>query len=286
MNQNVARIGACAVLAWGALWGSAAGQTATPSPAASPRPSPAAFIARAHADVSVTRNSDSTVGARADAAIYQRGNLTRIDLLSLTASALPIPPLHFTAVLDGRARTVTLWNDQTRRYFVAHVNVGATPTPAPKATNAPGWLFDRRSPFADLDVLEFDLKMTGHTTTAGIPTTGFSTDLTVRKKGSTAPVRITGTAQLSDDYGGFPMAISLAFASAQGANKLSIDYAIDALNLTPPPASAFRLPRGYTKASSPFGVILGSGAPGPVAPIAIPPPPAMPSPSPAASPGA
>ncbi|HEX3469226.1 MAG TPA: hypothetical protein VHT05_14195 [Candidatus Elarobacter sp.] len=259
MNRTVARIATGVVVAWGVLGAAAAGQTATPAPSPSAAPSPAAFIARAHADATFTRDGNAG-GARADIAIYQHAALTRIDLLSLTSSTLPIPPLHFTAVLDGRAHTVTVWNDATKRYFVSHVAIGALPTPAPKATKAPGWLFDRRSPFADLDVLEFTFKMTGHTTTAGLATTGFAGEMTIATKKSKNPLHVSSTAQLSDDYGGFPVAASIVFEPPAGLTRLGFDYAIDAVSVTQPPDSAFRMPRGYTKATSAFAVIFSSGA--------------------------
>jgi hypothetical protein len=272
------------VAAWTALFacvlGTAAGaQTPKPSPA----PTPIAFSARAHASVTVVAQG-TTYAGEAQFAVAQRTDLTRIDLLSVKSDSFPVPPITATAVIDRRANTVTVWNDTTRLYrvqsFLPRVPPSAAPAPRatsrPSATPAPA----RRitSPFSNLEVLDVSLKLTGHTTTAGVPTTGLAFDLQVRTKGQQATSHVTATTQLADEFAIFPMTLDISLEPGAAPFGAKLSYAVDDLTRGLPPLTRFTVPAGYKQAPSMLNVLFPPGT------TVRPPSMRLPSPQPTASP--
>ncbi len=285
MMRYAGRAVLCAVLL-AALGRAASAQSATPSPA----PPPAGFTAHAHANVNAvfSGNAMNVVGRFG---LAQRANLIRVDILSLTSDTMPIPPITATALIDRGTNTVTLWNDTTRRYYthslVPSFGRGASPAPSPsprptassrpaprpspRSSRGPA---QRGSPFRDLQVLSLTLRMTGHTTTVGLPTTGLAFDFQVQGRNDRAPTHMTATTQLADDYAAFPMTIDASAEPGSGTFSAKLSYAVDDLTRGLPAASLFTVPAGYTKVDSPFQVLFaGGGGPG-----------AMSSPAPAATP--
>lgn len=61
-----------------------------------------------------------------------------------------------------------------------------------------------------MDVLSLTLKMTGHRTTSGLPTTGLSFDLPVQRKVDNMPSLVTATTQLADGFAIFPMTLDVS----------------------------------------------------------------------------
>ena len=123
--------------------------------------------------------------------------------------------------------------------------------------------------------------MTGHTTTVGLPTTGLAFDLQVQGKNDRAPTHVTANTQLADDYAIFPVSFDASVEPGSGSFNVKVSYAVDDLTRTLPPASAFTVPTGYTKASSLPGVFFpGRDRRPSVSPSAAP----MGSPAPMASP--
>ena len=264
-----------AVLAVFVLAHAAGAQTPKPSP--SPAPTVVAFSAHAHANVTVVTQGNTFSGSL-QLGVAQRTNLTRIDILSVKSDTIPIPPLTVTAVIDRGANTLTVWNDATKQYrmqpFLPRAAASASPRPSPSPSPRPSsspraGLFPRgRSPFADLDVLSLTLKMTGHTTTSGLPTTGLSFDLQVQRKADKLPSHVVATTQLADDFPVFPMTLDVSVEPGMAPVNAKLSYAVDDLTRTAPPLEHFKVPAGYTEASSLLGVIF----PGRFVP--------MPSPSP------
>jgi hypothetical protein len=119
MMSGLVRVAAWTLVSVVALGGAAAAQTARPPARPVPRAaeSPAGVAAHAHANVTVVANGTTYTGS-ARLAFAQRDAQTRIDVLSVQADALPLPPIAFTVVLDRRANTITLWNDATKQYRV------------------------------------------------------------------------------------------------------------------------------------------------------------------------
>ncbi len=266
MNTTIVRIAVCGLFVLGGLVSPAAAQKTTPRPAAmparpapSPSPTPLAFTARAHADITVV-TADRTIDGKAVLGMSQRANLTRVDVISVTTDAIPLPPISVSFVVDRNARTVTSWSAATKQYYVQRMSPAPSPgpTPAPK----PLGLFAGTSPFAKLDVLDVSIKLTGHTTTAGIATTGLLIDGHFAKKGSTNVAHATVTTQLADDFGAFPLTIDASLepgAPSTGVTSpasVKLSYAVDELTRALPAAAGFRVPAGYRRATSMLAVIF------------------------------
>jgi hypothetical protein len=235
----------------------AGAQAATPAPS----PSPTAFAARAHADVSVDAQG-RTVTGDAQLGLSMRANLTRVDVLSVKTDAMNLPPIAVSLVIDRTAHTIAVWNDVTKLYhvqsFLPSAPASASPkaSPTPKASGVPRAAAQAASPFADLDVFAMTIKLTGHTTTAGVPTTGMSFDLQVAKKGQTATSHVTADAQLADEYAAFPMSIQISAEPGTAQFHANVSYAVDALTHDLPPLTSFAVPSGYAEAGSLTAVIL------------------------------
>ncbi len=253
---------ACAVLV--ACVGEPAFAQSRPSPAPTAAPAPPGFTARAHADVSVQAQGQTFSGS-VQLAVAQRDALVRVDVLSLHSDTLPVPPITATLVIDHNTRTVTAWNDSTRTYHVQrfelpHVLGGASPSPSPavpspRPSAAPRRAAPRMSALRDLDVLAFSMKLTGHTMTAGVPTSGLAFDFQVAKKGARGTTHVTATTQLADDYPVFPMTIDASAEPGSGGLVSKLTYAVDSLVRELPPPSRFTVPAGYTDAGSLFAVL-------------------------------
>ena len=280
----IATWGVVALVAIGSI---AAAQTPAPKPRATPRPTatPLAFTARGHAEISLVM-ADRQVSGTAELGMSQRANLTRFAVLSVHSDAFPLPPVNLTVVIDRTARSATVWSSVTKHFYVQHFTVssGPGPTPAP----APFPLFVGHSPFANLDVLDLRMRLTGHGTTADIATTGLEFEAHFAKKGSTNLAHVRATTDLADEYGGFPMAVELSFDTSGSTQTAKLSYAVDSLTRALPDIAGFRVPAGYTRATSILAVVLsnvttGNGWTGLPAMHATPAP-APASPAPTASP--
>ncbi|HZW54082.1 MAG TPA: hypothetical protein VFF00_08605 [Candidatus Elarobacter sp.] len=267
LRRAACAISACALAAAVALGGSAGAQTARPSPAPTAVPTPSGFTARAHANVTVTAQGTAYDGA-AQLGVEQREQLTRIDLLSVKSAALPIPPITATVVIDRRANTLTLWSDATKTYrvqpFIPRPAASATPRPGatarpsatPRPSGTPRPARRASSPFEKLDVLDVSLKLTGHTTTAGLPTTGLAFDLQVRNKGDQATSHVTATTQLADGYAIFPVTLDVSVEPGAAPFGAKLAYAVDSFTSGLPPPARFQIPAGYTEAPSLMSVLF------------------------------
>lgn len=281
MMRLVPRAAVFALLSVAVYAGTAGAQTATPSPA--PAATPIAFSAHAHADLTVVAQGRTYAGD-VRFAVAQRTNLTRFDVLSVKSDAFPLPPLTATVVIDRSANTLTIWSDATKQYRVQPFlpRLGASPSPTPRAsarpTATPGPARRVTSPFAGLEVLDVSLKLTGHTTTAGIPTTGLAFDLQVRKKGDQATSHVVASTQLADEFAVFPMTLDVSLEPGTVPFSAKLAYAVDDLTRGLPPLTSFRVPAGYKRASSLFSVLFPPGTH--VVPPVIRPPSPQPSPSP------
>jgi hypothetical protein len=236
-----------AMLATVALGHSAGAQAPSPRPSPTPAPTPVAFTAHAHASVTVVTQS-ATFNGSLQLGLAQRTNLTRIDVLNVKSDTLPIPPIGLTAVIDRGANTITIWNDVTKQYRVQPFSLSfARPSPGPSASPRP----PRRvtSPFANLDVLALTIKLTGHTMTNGLPTTGLSLDFQVQGKGAKTAAHVLASTQLADEFAFFPMTLDVTAEPGAGLNA-KLSYAVDDLTREMPPLSRFTVPAGYTQARS------------------------------------
>ena len=261
MNGFSYRVVACAAaLAWLQL--PAAAGAASPAPS----PSPLAFAARAHADVTVDAQGRTMTG-NALLGLSMRARLVRVDVLSVKTDAMTLPPIAVTLVIDRGANTVAVWNDVTKVYHVQSFlpSRSASPSPRPSAAPKASVQPQAASPFSKLDVFAMTIKLIGHTTTSGMPTTGMSFDLQVAKKGDKVPSHVTVTTQLADDYAAFPVSAEVTVEPGAAPFRANASYAVDEVTRELPPLSRFEVPAGYADAGSLFAVILPRGAAAPTA---------------------
>ncbi|GAC1659220.1 MAG: hypothetical protein NVS4B13_03460 [Candidatus Elarobacter sp.] len=267
MTAHPVRLAACAMLPLLVLGGKAGAQTPEPSP--SPAPTAVAFSAHAHASIIVV-TQNGTFSGTALLGLAQHANQTRIDLLSIKSDALPIPPISLTVVIDRGANTLTAWSDTTRRYrvqpFLPRAAVRTTPppnaTPRPSATPRPPQ--GGTSPLSRLEVFAVTIKLTGHTTTIGIPSTGLAFDLQVRNTGDKALSHVTAATQMADEFPAFPLTLDVSVEPGAAPFSAKLAYAVDDVARGAEATTRFDVPAGYTEASSLLGVIfLGRAAPAP-----------------------
>jgi len=262
MRPFLLRNVACAMLPVVVLGGAAGAQTAKPSP--TPAPTPVVFSVRAHANLTVVAQGNTFAGA-VQLAVAQRGDLTRVDVLSVKSDSFPVPPITVTVVIDRRAKTLTAWSDTTKLYrvqpFLPRPAASATPgaSASPRASATPRPLQRGTSPFSKLDVLDATLRLTGHTTTAGLPTTGIAFDLQVRNKGDQATSHASATAQLADEFAAFPMTLDVSLEPGAVPFSAKLSYAVDDLTRSLPSLTRFEVPAGYTEARSMMNVIFPRG---------------------------
>jgi hypothetical protein len=258
------RVAACAAAL--ACLGLAPASAASPSPSVSPSPSPLAFAARAHADVTVDAQGRTMTG-NALLGLSMRERLVRVDVLSVKTDAMTLPPITLTLVIDRGANTIAAWNDVTKVYHVQSFLPGRPASPSPKPSAAPKASAPplAASPFSKFDVFAMTIKLTGHTTTSGVPTTGLSFDLQIAKKGDKVPSHVTVTTQLADEYAAFPVSAEMVVEPGAAPFRANAVYAVDEVTRELPPLSRFEVPAGYADAGSLFGVVVPRGAAAPAA---------------------
>ena len=253
---------------------------ASPAPVASPVPpaTPAGFSGRAHLTITFPTRS-MTITATARVAIASRDLLTRLDVLSILTSIAPMQLGPMTVVIDRGSNMMTLWNGTSHTYYTQTFlpsMFGGAPRPTPSAVRKRP-AKPARSMLADLDLLTFDMRLTGHTVTAGLPTTGLAMEIKARQHRQTAVTHVTGAIQLADDYAFFPASLLIRAQTNPTIAPAVIAYAVDAFARDQPAADAFTIPDGYTQAPSPLAVIMGL-PPGRRAPAATATPSASPTP--------
>ena len=289
MSNVIARAGAivaCAMLLPVAFGSAARAQTPRPSPSAAP--TPVAFTAHAHGNATVVTQGGTFSGI-VRLGVAQRDSLIRVDVLDVKSDQFPLPPISVSAVIDRSTNTITMWNDTTMQYRrQSFIPSFGRPTPQPGATPQPSTSprparAARRgtSPIANLDVLSLTVKLTGHGTTSGLPTTGMSLDFQVQAKGATTAAHVSAATQLADEFPFFPMTLDLTIEPGAAGLNAKVAYAVDDLTRELPPAARFAVPVGYTEARSLADLIFQRRRSSPT-PMSSGMP--MPVPSPSASP--
>jgi hypothetical protein len=226
---------------------------------APPSPVPSGFSGRAHITVTFPFQS-SNMSASARVTVAQSDQLTRVELVSVDQSILPVQIPRFTFVVNRRTNTVTAWNDTARVYYTQaflpqQFGGPARLSPPPGTSARPSR--PERSALASVDLLTFNLRLTGHTTTAGIASTGLAFDMKVRRHGQTALSHITGTVQIADDFAFFPVAIQAQIHGNGLGTPATFLYTVDSFDRDAPLPEAFVIPDGYREATSLIGVFTG-----------------------------
>jgi hypothetical protein len=197
-------------------------------------------------------------------ALYHKGSLYRLDLLSLgfpgtssevsAAASSLIAPGGVTVVYDGATQTLSAWSTATRTFYSA-----APQRPAPSAQPAPAAGppsgGDPLATLANLagalrDVESATIQLVGHTTVNGHPATDL--DITMKRQLPGHPFEdYHARLALADDLGDFPLQISFqstpATKSAFGG-VMKLDFTT--VQRDTPDDAVFVIPAGYTRVNS------------------------------------
>ncbi|MDQ2679475.1 MAG: hypothetical protein M3Y21_00405 [Candidatus Eremiobacteraeota bacterium] len=210
----------------------------------------------------------------ASIAVMSAAHRVRLDLLTLTAAAgapqgsdiashfLQVP---ITLVYDQGSNTMTLWSAKKRVYYQTKLHgkytVKSPSKPAPESGPKPKFapidqVLHAMKSLTEYDTFNQTLALVGHQPINGHTASLFHFVTQSQKHGG-KPQTVTGDLALADDLSGIPLRFWVTIAGTADAGvKLDLLSA----SLTPPAASAFAIPAGYQKVSSPMQV-LGAAMP-------------------------
>jgi hypothetical protein len=209
-------------------------------------------------------------------ACYRKGNLFRLDLLSLgipgtsgdlgaLATAL-IGPGGMSAVYDASTGTVTAWSNANRTYYSATRTPRAASSSAPAAAPASSGAADPFTALASVagtlhDVQTATIQLVGHSPVNGHPATNF--DVQVKRQLPGKPLEnYHAQLALADDLGEFPLQIafeSVAATPSAFGGKAKLD--LTSVQADNPDDAMFRAPDGYRRVDS-IGAVFGGNLPG------------------------
>ncbi|HEY0381993.1 MAG TPA: hypothetical protein VGC72_07315 [Candidatus Elarobacter sp.] len=210
------------------------------------------------------------VNVGGNVALYHKGSLYRLDLLSLgfpgtggdlsALAATLIGPGGVSALYDGSTGALTAWSNANRTYYAetparpAQAAASATAATAPTAPGDP--LGALASVAAVLrDVQTATIQLVGHSTVNGHPATNL--DLQMKRQRPGKPLEnYHAQLALADDLNEFPVQVTIQSVPATtnafgGVAKLDLT-SIQADN---PDDGLFVVPQGYTRVDSLAGVI-------------------------------
>jgi hypothetical protein len=214
--------------------------------------------------------SGSPLNVGGNIALYRRGSMYRLDLLSLafpgtssTTSAVAgalLAPGGATLIYNGATGAMTAYSNANRDYYQdAPKSASSGPAPAPTAAPAPG----PADPLAALagivrqlhDVQRASIQLTGHSTTNGHATDDL--DVIVRRQRPGKPLEdYHAQLALADDLDGFP--VRILFSSTPPTphdfgGSLRLDLTTIARET--PDDTVFAVPSGYARVTS-IGEVL------------------------------
>jgi hypothetical protein len=237
---------------------------------------PRGVVGHGRITLDFTTPEGKTIGLAGDAAFEQRDDAFRLDMLSATLSGVApsstqlLPPGGLTLTIDRRTQRFVIWSADRRLYYwgtlpkppsplgpSAPASPAPTPAPAPSGSPRPDrGLF---SGFKDLKAFSFGIDMSGHGTTDGHPSTGFTYRLH-REGNDGKSFDLGGELQTADDLQGLPLLFTAnAAASAAFFAKLRVE--LTSFEKRDPAKLDFLVPAGYTAAESPVQVIFPGGVP-------------------------
>jgi len=214
------------------------------------------------------------VNVGGNVALYHKGSLYRLDVLSLgfpgtsgdlsTLAATLIGPGGVSALYDGATGALTAWSNGNRTYYTETPARPAAQTPAVAAANGPVASGDPLSALAGIasvlrDVQTATIQLVGHSTVNGHPATNL--DLQLKRQQPGKPLEnYHAQLALADDLNEFPVQITIQSVPATtnafgGTAKLDLT-SIQADN---PDDSLFAVPQGYTRVDSIAGVLRRGG---------------------------
>jgi hypothetical protein len=213
------------------------------------------------------------VNVGGNVALYHKGSLYRLDVLSLgfpgtsgdlsTLAATLIGPGGVSALYDGATGALTAWSNGNRTYY--------TETPARPASasavagaNTPAASGDPLGALAGVasalrDVQSATIQLVGHGTVNGHPATNL--DLQMKRQRPGKPLEnYHAQLSLADDLSEFPVQITIQSVPATtnafgGVAKLDLT----SIQADTPDDSMFVVPQGYTRVDSIAGVLRRGG---------------------------
>ncbi|HEX3467886.1 MAG TPA: hypothetical protein VHT05_07410 [Candidatus Elarobacter sp.] len=230
---------------------------------------------RASGTVQIQANlQGQPINVGGNVALYHKGTLYRLDLLSLgfpgtsnDLSALAsqlLGPGGVTVVYDGATSSLTVWSSSVRAYYVGAAPRAPAPPPSP-ATVAAASGGDPLSALAGVavalhDVQSATIQLTGHSIVNGHPTTGLDVQMRRQLPGR-APESYHAQLALADDLSGFPVQLTLESvppspAAVGGSMKLDLT----SVRADTPDDAMFRVPAGYVRVNT-LTSVLGRGLP-------------------------
>ncbi len=215
------------------------------------------------------------VNVGGNVALYHKGSLYRLDLLSLgfpgtsgdlsALAATLIGPGGVSALYDGATGALTAWSNGNRTYYTETSARPAAPAQAiAAAANAPSGAGDPLAALAGLasalrDVQNATIQLVGHSAVNGHPATNL--DLQMKRQRPGKPLEnYHAQLALADDLSEFPVQITIQIVPATtnafgGVAKLDLTN-IQADN---PDDGMFVVPQGYTRVDSIAGVLRRGG---------------------------
>jgi hypothetical protein len=212
----------------------------------------------------------SPVNVGGKVALYHKGSLYRLDVLSLgfpgssgdlsALAATLIGPGGISALYDGATGAMTAWSTTNRTYYTQTPARPAPSSPAAAAASAPAASGDPLAALASVatalhDVQSAAIQLVGHSPVNGHPATNFDVQLKRQQPGKPLE-NYHAQLALADDLSDFPVQIALQIVPATpsafgGTAKLDLT-SVQADN---PDDSLFVVPQGFTRVDSLAGVI-------------------------------
>ncbi|MFN2459434.1 MAG: hypothetical protein ABR591_01880 [Candidatus Velthaea sp.] len=215
--------------------------------------------------------SPLTIGG--NVALYHRGNLYRLDLLSLAfpgtnsglsaAAGALLAPGGATVIYDGASGAITAYSNANRTYYAeAPKAAPAASRPTPSAAAPPAT--DPLETLAGIarqlrNVQRASIQLTGHGTANGHPVSNI--DVLVRRQLPGKPLEdYHATLALADDLDGFPVQLLLS-STPPSPNSFGGSLRLDLTNVAreQPADAIFAIPAGFARVNSIADVLRPPG---------------------------
>jgi len=215
----------------------------------------------------------SPVNVGGKVALYHKGTMYRLDLLSLgfpglsgdmsALAATLIGPGGVSMLYDGSTGALTAWSNTNKTYYSETPSRGAQPSAAPANTaqSSPG---DPLAALANLatalhDVQTATIQMTGHSMVNGHPSTGLDVQMKRQRPGKPLE-NYHAQLALADDLNDFPLQIALQSVPAT-KNDFGGTMKLDLTNVQrdTPDDNLFTVPQGYTRVTTLSDVLRPTG---------------------------
>ncbi len=217
----------------------------------------------------------SPVNVGGNVALYHKGALYRLDVLSLgfpgtsgdlsALAATLIGPGGISALYDGSTGALTAWSNANRTYYTeTPARPAQAPAPTAAAANASAAAGDPLSALGGLagvlhDVQSATIQLVGHSPVNGHPATNLDLQLKRQRPGK-ALENYHAQVALADDLSEFPVQITVqSIAPASGGFGGTAKLDLTSVQADNPDDSLFAVPQGYTRVTSIAGVLRRGG---------------------------